>query len=185
MRHQYFKSFFEQNQSNVKETWKGIRNLINVSKKSSTNINKLEENGNEITDPKQMAAILNKFYVNIGKSIHDRIPVGSKTFSSYLKDRNIYDIVLNPCTTDEIRKYVSGMTVGKASGPHSIPPNILTNYIDQLIEPLKTLLNKSLSEGVFPNLLKSASVCPIYKKNDSKCENYRPISLLSNLSKIF
>ena len=31
-----------------------------------------------------------------------------------------------------------------------------------------------------------ASVCPIFKKNDrSKCENYRPISLLSNLSKVF
>ncbi len=44
----------------------------------------------------------------------------------------------------------------------------------------------SLSQGIFPDLLKDAEVCPIYKKNDKdKCENFRPISLLSNLSKLF
>ena len=48
------------------------------------------------------------------------------------------------------------------------------------------MINKSLIQGEFPNLLKNAYVCPIYKKNDvDKCENYRPISLLSNISKIF
>ena len=44
----------------------------------------------------------------------------------------------------------------------------------------------SLKEGVFPSLNKEADVCPIHKKNEkTKCENYRPISLLSNISKIF
>ena len=47
-------------------------------------------------------------------------------------------------------------------------------------------MNMSLREGVFPSLLKSASICPIFKKGEKfKCENYRPISLLSNISKIF
>ena len=48
------------------------------------------------------------------------------------------------------------------------------------------MINKSFIEGKFPNILKFADICPIYKKSDKyKCENYRPISLLSNLSKIF
>ena len=43
----------------------------------------------------------------------------------------------------------------------------------------------SLKEGIFPRLNKEAYVCPIFKKNDKlKCEKYRPISLLSNISKI-
>ena len=48
------------------------------------------------------------------------------------------------------------------------------------------IINKSLSQGIFPNLLKFGNICPIYKKNGiDKCENYRPISLLSNLSKLY
>ena len=44
----------------------------------------------------------------------------------------------------------------------------------------------SFKEGIFPSLNKQAIVCPIHKKEDIKrCENYRPISLLPNTSKIF
>ena len=44
----------------------------------------------------------------------------------------------------------------------------------------------SLKEDIFPKLNKEASVCPIFKKEDkNKYENYRPISLLPNISKIF
>ena len=44
----------------------------------------------------------------------------------------------------------------------------------------------SLNEDVFPHFNKEAEVYPIYKKGDaSKCENCRPISLLSNISKMF
>ena len=41
----------------------------------------------------------------------------------------------------------------------------------------------SLIQGIVPGLLKDSGVSPIYKNNDkNKCENYRPISLLSNLN---
>ena len=74
----------------------------------------------------------------------------------------------------------------KACGPNSIPTNILKNNIMNLSGPLEIILNMSLNEGIFPKLMKLPNVCPIFKKYDkNKCENYRPISLLSNLSKIF
>ena len=56
------------------------------------------------------------------------------------------------------------MTVSKATGPNSIPTNLLKQFTDELIEPLVTIVNKSLKEGIFPDILKLASVCPIYKK---------------------
>ena len=133
-----------------------------------------------------MANTLNKFYVNIGKSVEEKIPKGNKTFTHYLENRNAFNIVLHPCINEEIKKYISDMTVSKATGPNSIPMNLLKQFANELIDPLVTIINKSLKEGIFPDILKFASVCPIYKKNDrTKCANYRPISLLSNISKIF
>ena len=133
-----------------------------------------------------MAETINKFYINIGKTVEEKIPKGNKTFLHYLVDRNAFNIILNPCTSEEIKKYISDMTVSKATGPNSIPTNLLKQFTDELIEPLVTIINKSLKEGIFPDILKFASVCPIYKKSDrTKCANYRPISLLSNLSKLF
>ena len=65
------------------------------------------------------------------------------------------------------------MAVSKATGPNSIPTNLLKQFTNELIEPLVTIINKSLNEGIFPHILKYASVCPIYKKSDrTKCANY-------------
>ena len=107
-------------------------------------------------------------------------------FSNYLRNRNIFIIVLNPCTHEEVSRYISDIaSVSKSTGPNSIPTSILKYNIAQLIDPITSILNKSLDEGTFPDLLKLASVCQIYKKNyRTKCANYRPISL-SNLSNIF
>ena len=133
-----------------------------------------------------MADIINNFYINIGKNVEEKIPKANKTFLHYLSNRNPFNIILNPCTNEEIKKYISDMTASKETGPNSIPTNLLKQFTDELTEPLVTILNKSLKEGIFPDILKLASVCPIYKKSDrTNCANYRPISLLSNLSKIF
>ena len=135
-----------------------------MSKKATTNIDKIVENGKETTNPVAIADALNHFYVNIGKSVEEKIPKGKTPFANYLHNRNIYNNVLNPCTHDEVSKYISDIcSVSKSAGPDSIPTSILKSNIDQLINPITSILNTSLAEGTFPDLLKLASVCPIYK----------------------
>ena len=53
-------------------------------------------------------------------------------------------------------------------------------------EPLAIIINKSIENGIFPDALKIAKIIPIFKsKENNQLNNYRPISLLSSISKIF
>ena len=75
----------------------------------------------------------------------------------------------------------------------------MANYLDQtisdfcvkllrydILKPLCFIFNLSLSSGIFPDILKTSKVFPLYKSG-SRCDikNYRPISLTSVFSKIF
>ena len=74
----------------------------------------------------------------------------------------------------------------KASGPISIPGNILQLIKLEIATPLSKIINQSIETGMHPDKLKLASVIPVYKKRSKlSTSNYRPISLLSNLNKIF
>ena len=78
------------------------------------------------------------------------------------------------------------MKTNKISGQHSIPTNILKLFKKEFSKPLSDMINMSFNQAVFPNMLKIANVIPVHKKGDQlDCNNYRPISLLSNISKIF
>jgi hypothetical protein len=170
----------------MNKTWDGIRNLINVSKKSSTNISQIVCNDQTFTENKSIAKALNDYFVNIGPSIENKIPKAKSSFQTYLGAQNPSSLILNPCDADEITEIISSFGANKACGPFSIPTHLLKEFSQQFSIPISIIVNKSLQEGVFPQSLKTALVCAIFKKNDkTKCANYRPISLLSNVGKIF
>ena len=162
---QYFSNYFEEHNTNIKKTWEAIRNLINVSKKSSTKINKIIHNDQHITDNKGIADTINNFYTSIGSSIEAKIPQSKKSFQEYLGNSNFSSIYLNECTLEEITKIINDINISKSCGPFSKPTKILKEFSNILSPTLAIIINKSIKEGVFPKLLKDTLVCPIYKKN--------------------
>ena len=87
---------------------------------------------------------------------------------------------------EEICKVISSLNISKSCGSSSIPTKILHLLQDHISKYVATICNLSFSTGIFPTILKTAKVIPIHKK-DSRLEvsNYRPISLLFNIDKIF
>ena len=85
----------------------------------------------------------------------------------------------------QIVNIISSHNSNKASGPNSIPYRILFLLKNEISKQLADLFNLSFMTGVFPSVLKTAKVVPVFKK-DSKLDysNYCPISLLSNIEKI-
>ena len=82
---------------------------------------------------------------------------------------------------------INGLKLGKASGPYSIPNDILKLMKYELATPLAEIVNLTFETGIYIERFKTSKVIPIYKGKGNQMErsNYRPISLLSNLNKIF
>ena len=72
------------------------------------------------------------------------------------------------------------------SGKDGISNIVLKAIIPVILKPLTLIINQMLNTGIFPDNLKIAKIVPFYKKGDDGLfTNYRPISLLPSVSKIF
>ena len=93
---------------------------------------------------------------------------------------------LSPTTPGEVEKIIDDVDVKKSTGPNSIPIFLLKSFKLFFSVWLSKLVNLCFEVGIFPDILKLAKVTPLHKK-DNKLDflNYRPISLLSVLSKIY
>ena len=78
------------------------------------------------------------------------------------------------------------MKLNNAIVPNNIPTTILKEFKSKLSQPLSDMINVSFNKGIFPNFLKIANVIPIHKKGEKlDPNNYRPISLLYNISRLY
>ena len=89
-------------------------------------------------------------------------------------------------SSQDVEDVLMLLDTSKASGPDLIHPKLLKEGATVLSPHLSTLFNKSIELCLFPSDWKLANIIPVYKKGDrTNATNYRPISLLSCLGKVF
>ena len=86
----------------------------------------------------------------------------------------------------EVQDMLLSLDTNKSIGPDGISPYFLKWGVQELAPSLVRLFNYSLVTCQIPNIWKTAHVIPIFKKGDKQeLSNYRPVSLLSVVSKCF
>ena len=180
----YYGELFHKYKGNMKKSWNLIKNIVYQGKKARIQ-SKFNSNGNIITDKSAIADKFNKFFTGIGPSLANAIPDQNRHPESYLDSRMLTSIFLTPVTEEEIAKIINELNSG-APGYDEIPASILKLSISSITSPLVHVCNLSLLEGIFPDFLKVANVVPLFKSGDPMSfNNYRPVSLLCVISKIF
>ena len=138
-----------------------------------------------LTNPKDIADAFSNYFSNVATGIKFSIKYSRNKFFDFLPQININSFFINPTDKTEIKNIILSLDPLRSIGPNSIPTKILKLLSNDISTQFAELFNLSFSEGVFPSILKTCKVIPIYKKDSQlNCSNYRPISLLSNIDKI-
>jgi len=185
----YFEDRLAKCQSNAKTTWQTIKQAINMKpKKNHESIVNINFGDRKITDGKTIAQVFNEYFATAPHLITQDIHKVCQAVINDDTDNNdlpTFDLYNKPVSHDEVFAAFKGLEPKKTPDYNDISMFLLKECSYQLINPLTNIFNKSFSTGTFPNKMKTARVVPIFKSGDnSNPDNYRPISLLSNFSKI-
>ena len=103
-----------------------------------------------------------------------------------IKSKNNTHFSFTPVEYDDILKKVQKLNTSKASQQSDIPTKILRENDKFFARFFHENINLCLNHDIFPSDLKIADVTPAYKKKSKYSkDNYRPVSILSNMSKIY
>lgn len=162
-----------------------------IIKKNSTDVDNNVEitcikiNQDTYTHADIIANKFNDFFINMTnkpKSLDSKTHINYKHTITDISD----SIYLTPTNEDSVYKIINSLNSTNSTGYDDINTKILKLCSRYLSRPLTHIINLSLFQGLFPTRLKFSIVKPLYKKGDKNdMNNYRPITLIPVISKIF
>ena len=192
----YYKNKLENEKHLPKKLWKTLKDLgtSRKSKSSASNIG-LEVDDQIFFDKSKVTDKYNNFLTTVASNLVKSLLVGrptgkycidqvEKCYTSKGVSEDSFE--LDPVCEEQAHKLLNGINACKATGLDNIPAKLVTDASEIITSPLTHIINLSLSQGIMPDDLKNARVVPLHKKN-SKTDvgNYRPVSVLSVISKVF
>ena len=182
----YFHNEVETNKNNPKRMWNVLRTLLpNGKKQVSHEIPKLIYKGTQIEETNEIPEIFNSHFSIIGTLLANQINSNSQNYLRYLSNRTSSSMVLDPPTPNEIYNTIFTLKT-KVNPDQDLPSFFLKIAAPILVPYLAIICYHSYQSGIFPDRMKIAKVIPIYKAGvTTDVNNYRPISALPCLSKVF
>ena len=184
---EYYRKLLENKKHSCKETWNIFNAIINKRQKDSSYPECFEMNGSKFTTKNDIENGFNIFFANIGEELAAKIdtPLSGTSIHDYLDNENAQSMFLSPVTEEEVVSIVRTCNSKTSTDSNGISMVILKKTIQSITKPLTTIFNMSFESGIFPNSMKISKIIPIIKSGSNvEFNNYRPISLLCQFSKI-
>lgn len=182
LKRDYEKNEFQKARGNPKATWKVVKKVANIQQHSSAATPLLYCS----SDPTSSLNKINDYFVGIGAELANKITTQNR--NNQVRDcanSNFPTMAIFGTDCDEVDSTIRGLRRNCAVGWDGIPSGLLMDAREVLVPPLTHIFNLCLTTGVFPKSLKKALVLPVLKGGSGdSVNNYRPISILSSISKI-
>ena len=195
----YFESRCKSDENNHGvDFWKTIKPFITDKIPGNDNII-LCQDSDIISKQHDVAEVLNSYFSTIADNIGVPDELPDDDFNSVLNEHRSHPSIVaiqthnhnasfdfSMCSDLDICKALQKLNIKKSTGYDNLPPKIMKMCSLELSNSFCTLINECIKKNKFPSGMKKAEVAPIFKKKDRLCkENYRPVSVLPILSKVF
>lgn len=184
-----YRSIYKKVIKRAKETYyeNKLEKANNKMKESWAIVNDLRGKTNQLVSvqPNVTPNDFNNYYCSIAAKLTENITPQQNPID-YLNNFNIIEnFTLTPVTISELKETIKEIKNKLSSGIDDMSVKVFEILPDCTLAVLVTAINESFSTGVFPAELKKAIVIPLHKGGEADDPtNFRPISLLSTLSKI-
>jgi endonuclease V-like protein UPF0215 family len=181
----YFHNKINEYKNDGNKMWKVINELTGKCRNKQSSLNYINIEGIKTYNKELIANHFCIFFSTIGDALATKITKPKRNYTEYLNEQFNHSIYLFPTDQNEIEKIISKLKNKGSFGNDKISNKIVKLLKHQISIPLTIIFNKCLVEGIFPERMKIAHVFPIYKsKSSHEVNNYRPISLLTSISKL-
>ena len=177
----YYESNLSKAKKDPKKTWALLKEAMNLNSASE----KIEINGTTLTNKIEIATHFNIHFARAGQLIADNIPPSSRSPESYLEPCRAPELSLDHVSQGEVANVIQAFQPKASTDIDGISIKLLKKVAIEISTPLAHVFRLSLEQGIFPDRLKKSRIVPIHKAGSrASCDNYRPIALLSSISKI-
>ena len=183
----YYNDQFTKYKSDSRKTWSTISSIMSRKNNGKNHPDYFLLNNARISDKKNISEKFNTFFTNIGPKLSNEIPAPQGiSYKTFLKQKISCAFNFNLVEVKDIINTINKLAPKSSCGYDNISTKLL-KQLSPIVSPFITvIINQSLCTGIFPDKLKIAKVLPLFKKgNIHLFDNYRPISLLPSISKVF
>ena len=188
-RESHYDELFKALKDKPAKLWKVVNDLCGRKNRSSDVPASLISDNVVLSEPQQIVDALNEHFANVGLTTTSCLGRCRPSELSLMEPpyTGTGKFSLSPVEPHEFCNTVKKVKADFGNSSENVPSRLIADFAYILSIPLAAVFNLSVTSGVFPQELKVASVLPLYKGKGAKSEpgSYRPISLLSFLSKIY
>lgn len=180
----HFNNRVDNAENKVKESWKIINEKLGRTNKQTQSISLLH-NDTIVTEAKDVSNLFASHFSSVtSHMIQNHFHAGKSTDCT--GDLHVSNSIFVPyICVENVETIINKIKNKNCAGVDNLSQKIIKSIKPVILDSLTYLINISLEKGIFPDPFKLALIIPLHKKGErNNIDNYRQISLLSEVSKI-